>query len=110
MIVRNIRIAGRRTSVRLEQLEIEALDRICATENLTIHEFCERAEHDPARIERNRSNRIRMAILAYYKAKAEGRAGKLSGGVGDTSLSAARPGSTARSGAALRGIGVTDGR
>ena len=74
MVIRNIRISGRRTSVRLERLELEALDRICAAENLTVHDFCERADRDPARTERSRTARIRMAILDYFKGEAEGRA------------------------------------
>ena len=75
MVIRNIRISGRRTSVRLERLELDALAQISAAESLTINEICERAERDPARIERTRSARIRMAILAHFKGEAEGRAG-----------------------------------
>ncbi len=77
MVIRNIRIAGRRTSIRLERLELESLEQISAAENLTFHEFCERADRDPARIERSRTARIRMAILAHFKGEAEGRAGEL---------------------------------
>ena len=35
MVVRNIRIAGRRTSMRLELLELQALDEICASEAMS---------------------------------------------------------------------------
>ena len=49
LIVRNIRIGGGRTSIKLEPAESAALDQICAAENITIHEFCERADRDPAR-------------------------------------------------------------
>ncbi len=66
LIVRNIRICGDRTSIKLEPVESAALDRICAAENLTIHEFCERADHDPGRAEGSRTGRIRMAILDYF--------------------------------------------
>ncbi len=66
LIVRNIRIRGDRTSIKLEPVESAALDRICAVENLTIHEFCERADRDPARTEGSRTGRIRMAILDYF--------------------------------------------
>ncbi len=79
MVIRNIRISGRRTSVRLERLELEALEQISTAENLTIHEFCERADRDPTRTERTRTARIRMAILAHFKGEAEGRAGGLYG-------------------------------
>ncbi len=77
MVLRNIRIAGRRTSIRLELLELEALEKICAAESLTIHEFCELADRDPARIERTRTARIRMAILAHCRGEAKSRAGEL---------------------------------
>ena len=86
MVVTNIRIAGRRTSVRLERLELQALDRICAAENLTIHEFCELADRDPERTERSRTARIHMAILTYFVSKAEGQAGDLTSGVSNASL------------------------
>ena len=66
LIVRNIRIRGDRTSIKLEPVESAALDRICMAENLTIHEFCERADRDPARTEGSRTGRIRMAILDYF--------------------------------------------
>ena len=82
VVIKNIRLFGRRTSVRLEQLELQALDRICAAEGISVDEFCQRADHDPDRTERSRTSRIRMAILAYYKAKAEGRTGGLPSGPG----------------------------
>ena len=66
LVVRNIRIRGDRTSIKLEPVESAALDRICVAENLTIHEFCERADRDPARTEGSRTGRIRMAILDYF--------------------------------------------
>ena len=86
MVIRNIRISGRRTSVRLERAELQALDRICAAEKLTIHEFCERADRDPTRTERNRTARIHMAILTYFVAKAEGQVGDLTSRVSNASL------------------------
>ena len=66
LVVRNIRIRGDRTSIKLEPAESAALDRICAAENLTIHQFCERADRDPARTERSRTGRVRTAILDYF--------------------------------------------
>ena len=82
MVVRNIRISGRRTSIRLELLELQALEQICAEQDISIDEFCERADQDPARTERTRTGRIRMAILAHFKGEAEGRAGELPSGSG----------------------------
>ena len=66
LVVRNVRIRGDRTSIKLEAVESAALDRICAKENLTIHDFCERADRDPVRTESSRTGRIRMAILDYF--------------------------------------------
>ncbi len=68
LIVRNIRICGRRTSVKLEAFEVQVLARICAAENITIHEFCEWVDRHPARKESSRTGRIRMAILDYFVA------------------------------------------
>ena len=83
LIVRNIRIDGGRTSIKLEPVESAALDRICAAENLTIHEFCERADRDPGRTERSRTGRIRMAILDYFAVPTEGMADCRRGGQAD---------------------------
>ena len=83
LIVRNIRIRGERTSIKLEPAESAALDRICTAENLTIHEFCERADGDPARTESSRTGRIRMAILDYFAAPTEGMADGRRGGRSD---------------------------
>ena len=74
LVVRNIRIRGDRTSIKLEPVESAALDRICTAENLTIHEFCEQADRDPARTEGSRTGRIRMAILDYFAVPMEGMA------------------------------------
>ena len=72
LVVRNVRIRGNRTSNKLEAFESAAMDRICAAENPTIHEFCERADRNPARIEGSRTGRIRMAILDYFVVQTEG--------------------------------------
>ncbi len=40
-------------------------------------EFCEPADRDPARTERGRTSRIRVAVLTYFIAKADGEAGML---------------------------------
>ncbi len=73
LVVRNIRISGERTSIKLEPAESAALDRICAEKNLTIHQFCERADRDPTRTESSRTGRIRMAILDYFAVPTECR-------------------------------------
>ncbi len=77
LIVKSTNIAGRRTSVKLQPLELRALEKICQAEGLTVGQFCERADKSPARIEHSRSGRIRMAILNYYMTKADGTGGSL---------------------------------
>ncbi len=85
-ILKNIRIAGRRTSMKLESFEWQSLERICATEGISVDEFCERADRDPARTESSRTGRIQVAIMNYFMTKAEGRPGELPSGVSDASL------------------------
>lgn len=59
----NVRIAGRRTSIRLEPREWEILRLICRRENITIHQFCTEAAQ--RRQEHSQTARIRVAILDY---------------------------------------------
>ena len=63
-VLKNIRVAGRRTSMKLEQLEWQSLARICAAEGISVDQFCERADRDPERVERSRTSRVRVAPLA----------------------------------------------
>jgi predicted DNA-binding ribbon-helix-helix protein len=69
LVTKNVMINGRRTSVKLEPTELAALNAICARENLSIHEFCKRADNSPRRQEASRTGRIRMAILEYCMAQ-----------------------------------------
>lgn len=55
-----------RTSIRLEQIEWDALRRICSRNKLSLHAFCSRVDHHPSRKEHSRTSRIRSAILHYY--------------------------------------------
>lgn len=63
---RNIRIKGRRTSVRLESLEWQAIDRIAQALGKDVHAVCEGFDCDPKRKEKSRTSRIRMGVLQYY--------------------------------------------
>ena len=56
-----------RTSIRLEEIEWEALRDICARENMSINEFCCKADSDERRREHSRTSRIRSAILDHYR-------------------------------------------
>lgn len=55
-----------RTSIRLEEIEWAALRDICARENMSINEFCCKADRDEKRREHSRTSRIRSAILDHY--------------------------------------------
>ena len=41
MIIKNIRLAGRRTSIRLEPQLWSAINEICGQRKITINELCE---------------------------------------------------------------------
>ncbi|WP_353890925.1 ribbon-helix-helix domain-containing protein [Sneathiella sedimenti] len=56
-----------RTSIRLEKIEWEALRDICARENMSINDFCCKADRDERRCEHSRTSRIRSAILDHYR-------------------------------------------
>ncbi|MAZ03798.1 MAG: hypothetical protein CMN56_11735 [Sneathiella sp.] len=55
-----------RTSIRLEEIEWAALRDICASENMSINEFCCKVDQDKNRREHSRTSRIRSAILEHY--------------------------------------------
>ncbi len=65
LISKNVTIAGRRTSVRLEPYMWACLDDICGRENMTAHQFC--TEVDRHRRASSLTAAIRVAILAYYR-------------------------------------------
>ena len=72
LINRNISIVdpvsgeNHRTSIRLEEIEWSALREICKQENISINEFCCKADRDENRREHSRTSRIRSAILDHF--------------------------------------------
>lgn len=70
LVTRNLRLTGRRTSVRLEALEWAALEAICVRERMDRHGFAKQVANDPARPEKTLTSRLRSAILAYFAAAA----------------------------------------
>lgn len=62
--VYTVTINGRRTSVRLHDLERDVLREICRLEGISLSQFCERAIADHG--ERNRSASLRLAMLSYF--------------------------------------------
>lgn len=68
LVNRNITIAGRRTSVRLEQLMWDALYEIATRENMTVHDVC--AKIESSRSESSLTAGIRVYILSYFRSAA----------------------------------------
>lgn len=60
-----IRIDGKRTTVRIFDGELKALQRICAATNVELNDFCADAAHDPKRVEHSLTAKIRGAMLSY---------------------------------------------
>jgi len=57
---------ARRTSIRLEKIEWDALRKICYRNKISIHAFCSRADYHAHRKEHSRTSRIRSAVLRQY--------------------------------------------
>jgi predicted DNA-binding ribbon-helix-helix protein len=65
---RNVTVAGRRTSIRLEPPMWEALSSVCAREHATINEVVTAIER--ARTESSLTAAIRVFLLRYFEAAA----------------------------------------
>lgn len=68
LISRNVTINGRRTSIRLEQENWEALEEICHRESMNVHQLCDLVEKN--RHISNRTSAIRAFIVSYFRAAA----------------------------------------
>ncbi len=66
LVSRNVRVVGRRTSVRLEPVMWQAMADISAREGITIFDFCTRAHE--ANQGSNLTAAIRAAIVRYLLA------------------------------------------
>lgn len=65
MICRNLKINGRRTSVRMEQSYWDALDDVAKRRGLSMRELA--AEVDSARGEGTLTDALRLTALAYFR-------------------------------------------
>ena len=65
LINRNVTVAGRRTSVRLESAMWDALSEIARREGRTINEICTRV--DKRRKESTLTSGLRVYILNYFR-------------------------------------------
>ncbi len=63
LISRNVKIDGRRTSLKLEQVLWEALGEISESEGLTIHELISLVDH--RRHNESRTSAVRAFIVTY---------------------------------------------
>ena len=68
LINRNVTVAGRRTSLRLEPAMWDALEEVARRERSTVHQIC--ALVDARRSESSLTAAIRVFILGYYRAAA----------------------------------------
>jgi predicted DNA-binding ribbon-helix-helix protein len=68
LVNRNVFIAGRRTSLRLEPAMWDGLAEICRRENMTIHELC--GLIDQRRRASSLTAAIRVFIMTYFRAAA----------------------------------------
>jgi predicted DNA-binding ribbon-helix-helix protein len=69
LVIRNVTIAGRRTSVRLEPEMWSALGEICEREGRTTHQVCSLI-NERKHIDSSLTAAIRVFIMAYFRAAA----------------------------------------
>ena len=65
MIIKNIRLAGRRTSIRLEPQLWSAINEICGQRKITINELCE--EVAGKKLSNNFTSALRCWLVDYYR-------------------------------------------
>ncbi len=68
MVLRNIRIDGRRTSIKLEASMWDALFEICERSGKSVDELCTEVYNQPGHS--NFTSRIRVYILCYFRRRA----------------------------------------
>ena len=71
LVCRNVKVNGRRTSLRMEPYIWDSLKEICERERLTLNELCARI--DERRGEANLTASIRVFIVSYYRTAIGGR-------------------------------------
>jgi predicted DNA-binding ribbon-helix-helix protein len=77
LVNRNVTVAGRRTSMRLEPAMWEALQQICTREAKTLNELV--TEIDRQRSESSLTAAIRVYLLRYFRAAATDEGHRLAG-------------------------------
>ena len=77
LLSRNVTVNGRRTSLRLEQVSWQAIDEICASEGVSLHELCSMIEGQ--REGSSRTSTVRAFIVTYLRQAASNRGKNLAG-------------------------------
>jgi predicted DNA-binding ribbon-helix-helix protein len=70
LISKNVRISGRRTSVRLEPEMWEALDEVAATQGCTVHDLCS-AVSELRHPEASFTGALRVFVMEYFRSAAK---------------------------------------
>ncbi|CAO3405539.1 MULTISPECIES: ribbon-helix-helix domain-containing protein [Azospirillum] len=65
LLCRNVKVSGRRTSLRMEPYIWDSLKEICERERLSLNEICSRI--DERRGEANLTASIRVFIVSYFR-------------------------------------------
>lgn len=65
LVCRNVKVSGRRTSLRMEPYIWDSLKEICERERLTLNEIC--TQIDGRRGDANLTASIRVFIVSYYR-------------------------------------------
>ena len=65
LVSRNVTVAGRRTSLRLEKATWDAFDQICDFENFSPHVLCTKIEE--ARNGTSRTSTVRAFVVSYFR-------------------------------------------
>ena len=77
LLSRNVNINGRRNSLSLEQVSWKAIDEICVSEGVSLHELCSMIEGQ--RDGSSRTSTVRAFIVTYFRQTATNQ-GKALGG------------------------------
>src|SRR5579871_6407087 len=77
LVNRNVTVAGRRTSIRLEPAMWEALHQLCRREGKSLNEVA--TEIDRQRVASSLTAAIRVHLLAYFRAAATDEGHRLAG-------------------------------
>ena len=65
LVCRNVKVSGRRTSLRMELYIWDSLKEICEREGLTLNDLC--AQIDQRRGDANLTASIRVFIVSYFR-------------------------------------------